>query len=109
FLDSNASLIENAANNFVFAGGVSKRAEATLWSADVSRDISPNANGFLAQRDNLAFRVRHRFSERITGSAGLRAARFKTAAEATPDDGRDYFRATLQLEWYMTPRWRLTG
>jgi hypothetical protein len=109
FINSSGTLIENAANSFVLAAGLARRAEATLWAVDFGRDISPNANGFLAQRDNFMFRVRHRFSERMTGSAGFRAARFKTAAEATPSDGRDYLRATLELEWYMTPRWRLTG
>jgi hypothetical protein len=109
FVNAGGSIVANATNNFVFAGGLSRRAEATLWTFNLGRDVSPNANGFLSQIENLTFRVRHQFSERLMGSVGLRAARFQTTTEEAPDDGRSYLRATFQIEWFLTERWRLTG
>lgn len=102
-------IVDNAANNFTFDAGFRKRSELTNWTIQVGRAIDPNSNGFLAARDDLRVRVAHQFRTRLSASFGVRGSRVDTPAE-TVGGGfeRDYWRASFEVDWEMTPRWLLT-
>jgi hypothetical protein len=99
---------DNADNSFTFDLGFDKRSERTRWIIAFGRAIDPNSNGFLSQRDDARIRVEHAFTPRLSAAAGVRASRIDTVSEAAGDNERDYVRASVELAWAMTPRWRLT-
>lgn len=99
---------ENADNGFTFDVAFDKVSQLTKWTIAAGRSINPNSNGFLSQRDDLQVRVRHQFTPRVSASAGVRATQLDTLVAAAVGTSRDYVRASLAVEWAMTPRWRFT-
>lgn len=102
------SLFVNADNSFTFDVGFDKRSQLTQWSIEVGRSINPNSNGFLSQRDDVRVSMDHQFTPRLSLAAGVRGSRLDTVAEAAGDNERDYIRASVEIQWAMTQRWRLT-
>jgi hypothetical protein len=109
FLDVVGQRIENADSSFTFGVAFNKRSEATTWTIGAGHTLSPGSDGFLAERDEMRAQVRHQLTPRLTLSGGLRAAQLsRAAASAGIDNERDYSRVSLEVEWFMTPRWLLT-
>jgi hypothetical protein len=51
----------------------------------------------------------HQFTSRLAASFGLRGSQVDTPAESVGGGfTRDYWRASFQVDWNITPRWLLT-
>jgi hypothetical protein len=109
FRPATGGIVDNAANNFTFNTGFRKRSQLTSWTIDLGRAIDPNSNGFLTVRDDLRLRMSHQFRTRLAASFGLRGSQVDTPAESVGGGfTRDYWRASFQVDWNITPRWLLT-
>jgi hypothetical protein len=108
FIDSGTDRTTGTSNGFTFGFDVEKRTEQTTFTVSAGRSVSPSTLGFLAPRDDIALSVRHRVTPRIRISGGLRAAEIDvtSGASAVP---RDYFRATLEVDWQLNQRWTVLG
>jgi hypothetical protein len=108
FIDAAGTLVDNAENSFTYGASFRKASEVTNWVIAFGRSIDPNSNGFLSTRDDVRIRVAHRFRPRLSLVAGLRGSQIETPTEATIESDRDYWRASVEFTWEMTPRWWLT-
>jgi hypothetical protein len=108
FTADDGSIVDNADSSFTFGAEFEKETQLTTWSLGLGRSIDPNSNGFLSARDDLQVRVLHRFTQRLRATAGLRGSRVDTPVEDEGNSDRDYWRASFEIEWAMTPRWMLT-
>jgi len=109
FRPATGGVVDNAANNFTFDTRFRKRSELTNWTIDLGRSIDPNSNGFLTVRDDLSLRMSHQFRTRLAAAFGLRGSQIDTPAESVGGGfTRDYWRASFQVDWNITPRWLLT-
>ncbi len=106
FTDDNGVIVDNADSSFTFGADFEKDSERTDWTVGLGRSIDPNSNGFLSTRDDVRMRVAHRFTQRLQASVGLRGSRIDTPVEDEGDSERDYWRASFEIEWAITPRWR---
>jgi hypothetical protein len=109
FRPATGGIVDNAANNFTFNTAFRKRSQLTNWTIEVGRAIDPNSNGFLTVRDDLRLRMAHQFTSRLAASFGLRGSQVDTPAESVGGGfTRDFWRASFQVDWNITPRWLLT-
>jgi hypothetical protein len=109
FTDSLGQIVSNANNGFIFDVALDKHSPLTTWSINVGKSLDPNSNGFLSTRDDVQAQVDHKFTQRLTLTAGLRASQVQSVAESVVNDQRDYYRATFQVAWAMTRRWQVTA
>lgn len=109
FIDDNGVLIDNADSNFTFGFDLERQVERTRWNFSAGRFITPNSNGFLSERNQMRAVVQHDFTPRVTGSIGARFSQISRADEAQSRNERDYWRASFEIAWAMTPRWSVTG
>lgn len=108
FTADDGSIVANADSSFTFGAALEKETQLTTWTVGIGRTLDPNSNGFLSARDNLRVAVTHRFTQRLRTTAGLRGSRIDTPVEDAGTSDRDYWRASFEIEWAMTPRWTLT-
>jgi opacity protein-like surface antigen len=108
FTADDGSIVDNADSSFTFGAALEKETQLTTWTVGLGRTLDPNSNGFLSARDNLRVAVTHRFTQRLRTTAGLRGSRIDTPVEDAGTSDRDYWRASFEIEWAMTPRWMLT-
>lgn len=108
FIDGTGTLVDNADNSFTYGAAFRKTSQLTNWVIAFGRSIDPNSNGFLSTRDDVRIRVAHRLRPRLGLVAGIRGSRVETPTEASIESARDYWRASIEFTWEMTPRWWLT-
>jgi hypothetical protein len=106
FVNALGEPVDNADSSFTFGTNFEKRSELTTWSIGFTRAINPNSNGFLSLRDDVRVRASRQFRPRLSAAFGIRAAEID-AFIAGAGEERDYWRASLEVQWAMTPRWRL--
>ena len=103
FLNTNQVRISNAATTEVFSLGFRKRSERTSWNVDMGHRVQPNANGFLAVRDEVHLYATRQFGPRLTGEFGVRAYQSATLDDVNTTDDRDFSRLELMFEWALKP------
>lgn len=107
-LTSGGRRIRGTDNTPTFGVGVRKQGEVSTVRADLRRQLSPDALGFVAPRDEVRLTWQRSFSPRVNGRMVLRAI----DAEGVPtvaDSDRQYGRAELDVEWRFTQQWWFTA
>lgn len=92
---------QTADTDYSFAMRLRKRSESASWNFDFTRNLSPNGSGFIMVRQELRAYLRQRFSPRLVGNFGVRAASIETAGSITRLDDRDFTRLDVNFEWAM--------
>lgn len=101
FLDD-GEIVDNAAANFTYRLSFRNRTPRNTFNIDLQRRLSPNANGYVAQRDELRAFGTRLMSQRVRGSLGFRYTETKTLDNVSANDARDYLRFELGANWAMT-------
>jgi hypothetical protein len=110
FLDAGGLPVENANSSFTFGFAFNRRSPSTSWTLGANRSLSPGSDGFLAEREDLRAQYRYRFTPRLSLASGVRIAKVTRAVGSFGEQNeRDYSRASLEIEWFLTPRWLLTS
>jgi hypothetical protein len=107
-LTSGGRRIRGTDSTGTFGVGVRKLGEVSSMRADLRRQMSPDALGFVAPRDEVRLTWQRSFSPRINGRMVLRAI----DAEGTPtvvDSERQYGRAEADVEWRFSSQWWFTA
>jgi hypothetical protein len=91
-------------SNAIFGIGLTKQAEVSTMRIDLNRQLSPDALGFVAPRDQLRVAWQRMLSARVNGSLVLRAIDAEGIPTVTNSDRR-YGRAELGVEWQFNPTW----
>jgi hypothetical protein len=105
-LSSGGRRIRGTDSSAIFRVGVRKLGELSTVRADLQRQLSPDALGFVAPRDEVRLTWQRSFSPRINGRMVLRAI----DAEGVPtvvDSDRRYGRAEVDVEWRFNTSWWL--
>jgi hypothetical protein len=107
-LTSGGRRIRGTDSTGTFGVGVRKTAEISSMRAELRRQLSPDALGFVAPRDEVRLTWQRSFSPRVNGRMVLRAI----DAEGIPtvaDSDRQYGRAEADVEWRFSTQWWLTA
>lgn len=107
FLGENDEVVDNATTNYTFDLSFSKRTEIASLDLGIFRLLTPNAIGFLTERNELRVLYRRRLSERLRAGLGLRAVEVGALDGDTVD--REYVRADFDIEWSLSPAWALSA
>jgi len=93
-----------------FSGGAGVRwaYEVTDIFLDVDSGVDPNPVGTVVEREQVRFRVEHRFSERMAAFAGVRGVRDRPIGEREGEDV-DYVAASTGLVWRLKPALAIVG
>ncbi|MBN1239657.1 MAG: hypothetical protein JXB36_14230 [Gammaproteobacteria bacterium] len=106
FVDADGELVDNASTDYTLNIGFRKRTVQSTLNLDIQRLLTPNAVGFLTERNQLRVFYRHRMTERLTGGFAFRYTDTGVLDDPTGFE-RDYTRLDLDLEWAFTPTWSL--
>jgi hypothetical protein len=109
FVNSQLQLIENADVSFTYLISLRQRSVRNTINIDLSRETSPNSNGFLTLRDQLRVYFSRAMTERLRGDIGVRGYVTSTLDDVVTGDNRDYLRVDLSLEWAMTRQLYISG
>lgn len=105
FVDEDTNeLRENADTNFTYDIGFRRRSDLTTTNINLRHGVWPNAIGYMVERDEIWVFTRRLFTQRFSGSLGLRASRTTSLGDVSVNDDRDYFRVELGLRWSITER-----
>src|SRR5690606_23127551 len=107
FLDVDDEIVDNASTNYTFDLSFSKRTELASLDLGIFRLLTPNAVGFLTERNELRVLYRRQLSERLRAGFGLRAVEVGALDGDTVD--REYVRADFDIEWSLSPAWALSA
>jgi len=107
FLDVDDEIVDNASTNYTFDLSFSKRTELASLDLGIFRLLTPNAVGFLTERNELRVLYRRQLSERLRAGFGLRAVEVGALDGDSVD--RDYVRADFDIEWSLSPAWALSA
>jgi hypothetical protein len=107
-LSSGGRRIRGTDNSAIFRVGVRKLGEVSTVRADLQRQMSPDALGFVAPRDEVRLTWQRSFSPRVNGRMVLRAIDAEGVPEVAASDRR-YGRAELDVEWRFGTAWWLTA
>ena len=88
----------------VFGFGVSKRAERSSMRAELQRQMSPDALGFVAPSDELHLSWQRAMSARVNGRLVMRAVDAEGVPTVIGSDRR-YGRLELGVDWQLRPTW----
>jgi hypothetical protein len=103
-LTSAGRRIRGTDDSGIFNLGLNKRAEQSSMRAELRRQMSPDALGFVAPRDELRIAWQRMLSARVNGRMVLRA--FDAEGIPTvPGSDRRYGRAEVDVEWQFNPTW----
>ena len=106
FIDQNDEIVDNASTDFTMNIGFRQRTVRSTMNLDIQRLLSPNAVGFLTERNQVRWVYRRQMSERLSGGVAFRYT--ETAVLDNPSGfERDFLRLDLDLEWAFTPTWSL--
>ena len=95
--------------SLLFSFSLRKRLERTQFEANLSRAVSPTADGQLVQRDELNVSVRHRFFEKLTGDAELGYLENSGLSRTSSRSDWKARRLELALRYRLSEIWRLDG
>jgi hypothetical protein len=101
--------VDETSDGLVIDASVSQTLETLSWNAAYSRNISPQSDGTLRERDDLSLALRKRLSPRHTG---LVNARYYEDGGLDDDGGgneRQFLRLSAGLRWELTPYWSVSG
>ncbi len=107
-LTSGGRRIRGTDSTGTFGVGVRRQGEVSTMRAELRRQLSPDALGFVAPRDEVRLTWQRSFSPRVNGRMVLRAI----DAEGVPtvvDSDRQYGRADLDVEWRFSQQWWFTA
>jgi hypothetical protein len=104
-----ASRPDTNERGLLFSLGLRKQLERTRFEANLSRTLSPTADGQLVQRDELKVSLGHRFFEKLTGDAVLRYLENSGLSGASTVSDRKVRRLDLTLRYRLSETWRLDG
>src|SRR5690606_10730663 len=82
----------NADANFAFDLGLRKRTDLDTLNLDLRRTISPNASGFLVERNELRVYARRLLSERVALLGGARLVNMTSLDNADEREDRNFYR-----------------
>lgn len=109
FVDEDGVVVENATTDYSMNIGFRAETEISTLNLAVQRLLSPNAVGFLTERNQLRVNYERQMSQRLTGGFG-----FRYTDTGVLDDtrvgggfGREFLRLDLDLEWAFSPTWSL--
>jgi len=103
FVEENGEIVDNAATNYTMSISFGKRTELSSIDIGLFRFLTPNAVGFLVERNELRLRFTRQLSERLQAGFGFRA--METGALDREIRDREYLRADFDIEWAFTPSW----
>lgn len=86
-----------------------RKYEVSDWRLSVGRTYVPTGDGGKAESDLLRLQYRRDLSERLAFSGAGRYEMRNSITESRSSEDRDYARADLSLEWFMTQTWYLQG
>src|SRR5690606_13389321 len=98
----------NADANFAFDLGLRKRTDLDTLNLDLRRTISPNASGFLVERNELRVYARRLLSERVALLGGARLVNMTSLDNADEREDRNFYRVELGAEWALARQWFLS-
>lgn len=86
--------------------GFRKRTEIARLNLDLQRLVTPNASGFLEQRDQFRVSLSRRLRERLTADVAVRLIDSKALGDVQTFD-REYARLSFGVQWALRPQWAL--
>ncbi len=105
FTDGNGEIVDNASAQPNLGLRFRRRGERTLVNFSLTRDLEPNASGFVVERDQLRFFVSRRFTQRFGGQFGARFYNTTSLSDVDVSGDRDDSRLEVRFEWAVTQRW----
>ena len=86
-----------------------RKYEVSDWRVSIGRTYIPTGDGGKAASDLLRLQYRRNLSERLAFNGAGRFEKRNSLTGTRGSEDRDYARADLSLEWFMTPAWYLQG
>lgn len=106
FRDADGEFVDNATTNYTFSLDFERRTQLASFDIGLFRLLTPNAVGFLVERNELRLGYRRQLSERLRAGIGFRAMETGALDRSTVE--REYLRADFDIEWSFTPAWAMT-
>ena len=96
-------------NGFTANASVAKSYERGEVTTTISRDLSPTSSGFLIQRDELAFRWKHKFRDYVTGILEMRYEEDSSLGSSSTSEDQQRLRLAARLRLRLARDWNLVG